>query len=102
MALSLSPHATAVMLDDEPDSLRSPICPMCHTSATLSGSALEAGGEWRCTRCGQRWDAPRLAAVAAYAAWTVVHDRVATRDPEGSHDAAPYRDVLTERPDGRP
>jgi hypothetical protein len=49
---------------------------MCHTSATLSQSALEAGGDWRCVRCGQHWDAARLAAVAAYAAWTVDHDRV--------------------------
>jgi len=49
---------------------------MCHTSAALSQSALEAGGAWRCVRCGQHWDAARLAAVAAYAAWSADHDRV--------------------------
>jgi predicted Zn finger-like uncharacterized protein len=71
-----SPHATAVLFDNEQDVLRFVTCPMCHTSAALSQSALEAGGEWRCVRCGQHWDAARVAAVAAYAAWSVDHDRV--------------------------
>src|SRR5688572_24696772 len=103
MAPSFSrPHATAVFLDNEQDILRSATCPMCHTSATLSQSALEAGGDWRCVRCGQHWDAARLAAVAAYAAWTVDHDRVARRGTEGSHDAALYRDSPAERLGGRP
>ena len=64
-------QVTAVLLDDEADILRSATCPMCHTSATLSLSGLEAGGDWRCVRCGQHWDVKRLATVAAYAAWTV-------------------------------
>ena len=34
------------------------------------------GGNWRCTRCRQRWDARRLAAMAPYAAW-VAQDPVA-------------------------
>ena len=43
-------------------------CPLCHTiEMSLSEDALAAGGGWRCTVCGQRWDAPRLATVAAYA-----------------------------------
>jgi hypothetical protein len=80
MALSVSrPHATAVLLDEEQNSLRLAICPLCHTPASLSESALEAGGDWRCVRCGQRWDAARLRAVAAYAAWSVEHDSPAER-----------------------
>lgn len=50
---------------------------MCHTPASLTQSALQAGGEWRCVRCGQHWDAARLAAVAAYAAWLVEYDGAA-------------------------
>ena len=77
MAASFSrTHATRVLLDDDPDILASATCPMCHTSATVSQSALEAHGDWRCVRCGQHWDARRLATVAAYAAWIVEHDRV--------------------------
>ena len=94
-------QVTAVLLDDEPDILRSATCPMCHTSATLSLSALEAGGDWRCIRCGQRWDAARLAAVAAYAAWSIDHDRAGRRGVEGSHDAALNGHLPTERPGGR-
>ncbi len=50
-------------------------CPMCHTSAALTRSAVAAGADWRCVRCGQRWDGVRLAAVADYAAWVVEHNR---------------------------
>jgi hypothetical protein len=73
-----------------------------HTSATLFPSPPEGSGEWRCVRCGQRWDAARLAAVAAYAAWTVVHDREGMRGEEDSPDAALYRHLPTERPGARP
>ena len=75
--ISSQRHTTTVLLDDEQDLFRSATCPMCHTSTTLTQSALEAGGDWRCVRCGQRWDAARLTAVAAYAAWAENHDRVA-------------------------
>ena len=51
------------------------MCPMCHTTQPSTTDALEAPGSWRCTRCGQQWDAPRLAAVAGYAAW--VSERLA-------------------------
>ena len=100
MASSFSPHATAVLPDDERDTLRSATCPKCHTSATLSQGALEAGGAWRCVRCGQHWDAARLAAVAAYAAWSVDHDRVGTREAATSAALSGY--LPTERPGGRP
>jgi hypothetical protein len=75
---------------------------MCHTAATLAQSAIDAGGDWRCVRCGQHWDAARLAAVADYAAWTVDHDRAGGRGMEGSQDAALYRDPPTGRQGGRP
>ena len=55
--------------------VRSVSCPLCHAPATAAQGALEAGTGWQCIRCGQRWDASRLAAVAAYAAWSVDHDR---------------------------
>jgi transcription elongation factor Elf1 len=45
-------------------------CPLCHTvDSTMTNSALSAGAEWHCSRCGQRWDTTRLAAVAGYAMW---------------------------------
>jgi transposase len=90
MASSFSqPQAAAPLLDDAQGFLRSATCPMCHTSATLSEGALQAGGGWRCVRCGQHWDAERLAAVAAYAAWCVDHDRVGKRGAEGSVPTGP-------------
>ena len=52
--------------DDAPSTPRIATCPMCH--AAPPAVAL-AGDDWRCARCGQRWDAERLATVTAYAAW---------------------------------
>ena len=100
MASSFSRTDTpAVLLDDDQDIVRPAICPMCHTSAALSQSALETGSGWRCVRCGQHWDAARLAAVAAYATWSV--DHVGGRDAEGRHDAPPYGHLPTGRLGGR-
>lgn len=45
-------------------------CPSCHTAdRSMTNLAVSAGADWHCTRCGQRWDAVRLATVAAYAVW---------------------------------
>jgi len=44
--------ATAALRDDERDIRRPARCPMCHTSASVAQSAIEAGGDWRCVRCG--------------------------------------------------
>jgi hypothetical protein len=64
-----------------PPSMRSPstiapeivgraTCPLCHTvDPTMTNSALSAGADWHCLRCGQRWNAMRLAVVAGYAMW---------------------------------
>jgi predicted Zn finger-like uncharacterized protein len=55
-------------------------CPYCHTALpVVTADGLEARGDWRCVRCGQRWDAGRLATVAAYASWAVEHEK-AIRD----------------------
>ena len=68
-------HTTAALPDDEPGVLRSATCPMCHTPTSVTQDAIEAGGNWRCVRCGQHWDAARLAAVATYAAWVADRER---------------------------
>ncbi len=62
-------------------------CPMCHTTASRTLEAIHAGADWRCVRCGQHWNANRLAAAAAYAAWVV--DRAANEERHRlSSDAA--------------
>jgi len=44
------------------------ICPLCHTvHVVAAGALLVALTGWQCRTCGQRWDAKRLATVAAYA-----------------------------------
>jgi hypothetical protein len=68
----------------------------------VTQDAIEAGSGWRCVRCGQHWDAARLAAVAAYATWVAERDRVGKRVTESSHDLAPHRDSPTERLEGKP
>jgi len=40
----------------------------------MTQALLDAGGGWRCRRCSQQWDGPRLATVAAYAVWALEHD----------------------------
>ena len=48
------------------------VCPGCHTPhPTLTQEGLGRGVGWQCIRCGERWDARRLAAVAAYGAWVL-------------------------------
>jgi hypothetical protein len=101
MVNSLSRPHTAAALDDEPDVARPAACPMCHTPASLTQSALDAGGAWRCVRCGQHWDAARLAAVAGYAAWVVERDRADRRGPERSQKVQ-YRGPSTEPVDSTP
>jgi predicted Zn finger-like uncharacterized protein len=78
--------ATAALLDDEEDIAGHAVCPMCHTSASVTQSAIDAGGDWRCVRCGQHWDARRLTTVAAYAEWAH-RDRLGRRVTERDHIA---------------
>lgn len=66
----LEPQAAPDLPHVEPVVQRYAACPLCHTtSSSLSNDAFTAGDGWRCTRCGQEWNARRLATVAAYAAW---------------------------------
>lgn len=83
-SLSL-PQTAVALLDAQPDVVVR--CPMCHTQAPLTQGALDAGGAWRCVRCGQQWDARRLSAVAAYAAWVVEHDHAVTPRTERRQEA---------------
>jgi hypothetical protein len=53
-------------------------CPLCHTSNSMSREPVARDAGWRCTRCGQRWDSGRLAAVAAYAVWSREYDKLHT------------------------
>jgi hypothetical protein len=78
-ALSSRPQVIAAVIDDERDAAVVPTCPMCHTPAALTQKEVDAGADWRCIRCGQAWDARRLSAVAAYAAWALQRADTARR-----------------------
>lgn len=63
---------TPSALDLEPVGLAT--CPLCHVvDASMTNQAVSAGADWHCSRCGWRWDAARLATVAAYAVWLAAH-----------------------------
>jgi hypothetical protein len=50
-------------------------CPGCHTvHPSLTRESLDAGDCWQCQRCGQQWNARRLATVEAYEAWCAEHN----------------------------
>jgi hypothetical protein len=55
-------------------------CPYCHTAFPLMSEGTREA-DWRCIRCGQRWDAGRLATVAAYASWALEHDKAVPAGP---------------------
>src|SRR4051812_28961432 len=95
-------QTTPVSLDVEADVLGYATCPMCHTPSSVTQGAIDAGGDWRCVRCGSNWDGKRLATVAAYAAWTVARDRVGRRDSEDDQDATADADSSPQRLGGRP
>ena len=53
-----------------PRALDFAICPSCHTADTaLTNDAIAKGADWHCGRCGQDWNAGRLATAGAYTAW---------------------------------
>ncbi len=65
----LDAQAARAVVDVEPVVRRLATCPLCFTTnVSVTTDALAAGGGWQCARCGQRWDACRLAVVAAYVA----------------------------------
>ena len=74
-ALSDASTAPTARLELARDLPRLATCPLCHTMhPSLTAAAIEAGGDWQCSRCGQRWNAVRLTNDAAYGAWIVEHD----------------------------
>jgi hypothetical protein len=88
------------LLEPVPDGLRLVSCPLCHTThPSLTGDALEAGGHWRCIRCDQRWDARRLATVAAYAAWVATEDTRARGRGAARPGSAPPPATIARRSD---
>ncbi len=75
--LPTRPLVTPPLPGGEPTGPRIATCPLCHTAhPSLTQAAIDAGAGWRCTRCLQRWDAGRLLAVAAYAAWVIDREYV--------------------------
>lgn len=95
--LSSQPQVvTPAMLDDEQDAPPFLTCPLCHTPTSVTQSAIDAGADWRCVMCDQRWDATRLSAVAAYAAWVVERAVIGAND--GGH-ASLSHDVPTKQRD---
>jgi hypothetical protein len=88
-SLSLSSRLPAALPETTADPLKLATCPLCHTSqAPLTHQRLQAGGGWRCVRCGQRWDAHRLETVAAYAAWVAEHERLGRRSDNTARQGA--------------
>jgi hypothetical protein len=94
------PDAATALLDEAPNLASPATCPLCHAHASVTQAALDAGGAWRCVRCGQYWDGRRLAAVASYAAWVADRDSADRRSTARSGEAAHYRDAPTEPLDG--
>ena len=52
-------------------------CLLCHTVHTADTSDRQ--GDWRCARCGQLWDASRVAAVLDYQRWAKAETATATQ-----------------------
>lgn len=72
----VAPRPSMNMPSDPPPELDGrETCPSCHTEhPRMTKLVGTAGADWQCARCGSRWDAARLAAVAAYAVWLSEHD----------------------------
>jgi hypothetical protein len=59
----------------------------------MTNLAVSAGADWRCSRCGSRWDAVRLATVVAYAVWLAEHTAASIITPQEVVDADDVRIV---------
>jgi tRNA(Ile2) C34 agmatinyltransferase TiaS len=75
-------------------------CPYCHTAFALMSGGARAAGDWRCLRCGQRWDARRLATVAAYASWALDHEKPVRARPRPWDDLGADGLEVHSRPGG--
>jgi len=71
VALAIASHEPINTSATIASELTGPVtCALCHTAdPVMTTGTLNAGADWRCSRCGQRWDAARLATVADYAVW---------------------------------
>jgi ribosomal protein L37AE/L43A len=87
---SPQPQPAAARPDNTLDLSQGASCPMCHTPTATTRREVQAGSAWRCVRCGQHWDATRLAAVAAYSVWKSERDLVSRRSTNDS-ESAPNR-----------
>jgi transcription elongation factor Elf1 len=74
----VAPHPSLVVPSSvEPELAGFATCPSCHTEdQSLTKLAVSTGAHWQCAQCGSRWNARRLATVAAYAVW--VSERAAS------------------------
>jgi hypothetical protein len=54
-------------------------CLLCH-AVQRNSSAGDASRAWRCARCGQHWDAARVAAVMNYRRWVIAEDEMLEHD----------------------
>lgn len=68
--LARTPTATVApgSPDGEPGQTTSLDCRLCGTPKSHVTTRALSGDAWQCGRCGQRWDARRLATVRAYEA----------------------------------
>ena len=83
---AITPEITSAIA---PEIVGRATCPLCHTvDPTMTNIGLGAGADWHCSRCGQRWDTMRLAAVAGYAVWLS-----ARTDASDNHAATAGGDV---------
>lgn len=69
--MATDPSALRLVLANRPGPAVTELvaCPLCHTASSLTVERVANGEEWRCSRCGQRWDGDSLAGAAAYASW---------------------------------
>ena len=65
-----------------PDPVGLAKCPSCQTEdPSVMNIAVSAGADWQCSRCGSRWNANRVATVAAYEEWLSGHTLIDFPDP---------------------
>ena len=54
-------------------------CLLCHT-VQYESFAGNPGCSWQCKRCGQHWDAARVAAVMNYRRWLIAENEIVDRN----------------------
>ena len=70
--------ARGIMTTETDTSITFITCPSCHTARPgATNETWDAGGQWQCERCGERWTRSRLATVAEYKTWERAYDAAA-------------------------